>query len=185
MEKWFRLRWKTENLLKMKHIILYLVEFRVEDYRRSDFRSGKRDRLEIVSAIIAITQHPSSLTRMMGYANLNYSSLTEYLRFMLGRHLIEKRDIVRGTKKSAQIYQATEKGNKFLELYCEGLVLLHGEHFFANNNNLAEAYLLQYCRKNKLPLGSKLHKSLDEKVESRRNVSAGETADGTDRSSLQ
>lgn len=136
----------------------------MEDYQKFVFRSGKRDRLEIVSAIIAVTQQPSSFTRMMGSANLSYSLLKEYLGFMIGRHLIEKRDMARGTKKRTPVYKATEKGNRFLELYCESLILLHGERFLENNVNLSEAYLLQYCRKNKLTLGSKLHKPLDTKI---------------------
>ncbi|HEX9261042.1 MAG TPA: winged helix-turn-helix domain-containing protein [Candidatus Bathyarchaeia archaeon] len=120
--------------------------------------------MEIVSAIIAVTQQPSSYTRMMGSANLSYSLLKEYLRFMVGRHLIDKRDIAKGAKKKTSVYQATQKGNRFLELYCESLILLHGERFLENNVNLAEAYLLQYCRKNKLTLGLKGHKSLDTKI---------------------
>ena len=120
--------------------------------------------MEIVSAIIAITQQPSNFTGMMGHANLSYSRLKEYLRLMIGSCLIEKRELAKGAKKSTLVYQATEKGNRFLELYCGNLMLLHGEHFLENNGNLADAYLLQYCRKNKLTLGSKLQKSVDKKI---------------------
>lgn len=124
---------------------------KVEDHRKKGFKPGRRDRLEIVSAIIAVTQQPSNLSHVAGRANLNYSTLKEYLRFMIDSRLIEKHDVAR----RIPVYQAMEKGNRFLELYCEGLILLHGERFLDDNSNLAEAYLLQYSRKNKLPSGSK------------------------------
>ena len=96
-----------------------VAEFKMRDYGKSSFRSCRRDKLEIVSAIISITQQPSSITQLLGDANLGYSQLKEYLRFMLGRPLIEKRDLIRGAERTTQVYQATEKGNRFLELYCE------------------------------------------------------------------
>jgi predicted transcriptional regulator len=143
----------------------------VEDHRKPEFKSRKRDRLEIVSAIIAIAQHPSSTTRLTSQANLSYSLLKEYLKFMIGRHLIEEHETTKDSKKTI-VYQATEKGNRFLGIYCDGLILLHGEDFLQNKSNLAGAYLLQYCRKNKLTLGSRLSKSLNAKIENERDLQA-------------
>ncbi len=122
----------------------------MRDYGKSSFRSGRRDKLEIVSAIISITQQPSSITQLLGDANLGYSQLKEYLRFMLGRRLIEKRDLIRGAERTTQVYQATEKGNRFLELYCEILILLQGERFLENNSKLSEAYLLSILHKKQI-----------------------------------
>ena len=68
---------------------------------------------------------------------------------MTGRRLIEKLDTAGETEKRIQVYRATKRGNRFLELYCEQLVLLHGERFLEINGDLADAYLLQYCIKNK------------------------------------
>ena len=149
----------------------------MEDHRESAFKSSKRDRLEIVSAIIAIAQQPSSTTRLTSQANLSYSLLKEYLKFMIGRHLIAEREIAKDSKKKTIVYQATEKGNRFLGIYCDGLILLHGEGFLQNNSNLAGAYLLQYCRKNKLILGSKSSKSLNAKTENGRDLRAMSSAD--------
>ena len=114
-----------------------------------DFRSAKRDRTEIVSVIIAIAQRPTCLTRIMGRANLSYAVLKDYLGFMIGRRLVEKCGEGEVGKRCVPFYQATEKGNVFLELYCEQLVLLHGEHFLDYNSNLAEANLIQFYRKNR------------------------------------
>ncbi len=116
------------------------------------FRSGKRDRMEIVSAIIAIAQRPTRSTRIMGRANLSYSVLKDYLAFLIGRHLVEKCDAGEVAKRRTPFYQATEKGNMFLELYCEQLILIHGERFLDSNRNLAEAYITQYFRKNRRAL---------------------------------
>ena len=137
----------------------------MKNYPEANFKTGKRDRLEIVAAIIAAAYQPSTFTRLMSQANLSYSLLKEYLTFMIGKGLVAEQDTARGTKKTVFVYQATKKGNKFLELYCENLVLLHGERFLDGNKDLAEAYLLQYCRKNKLILGSKLRQSLDTRIE--------------------
>ncbi len=142
----------------------------------SAFKSSKRDRLEIVSAIIAIAQQPSTTTRLTCQANLSYSLLKEYLRFMIGRHLVEEREEAKGSKKK-MVYQATEKGNKFLGIYCEGLVLLHGEAFLQKNGNLAGAYLLEYCRKNKVTLRSRLSKPIKTNVESDRELRDAKCAD--------
>ncbi len=153
-----------------------MAELKLENYRQFRFRSGKRDRLEIVSAIIAVTQQPSTVTHLIGYANLSYSILKEYLRFMISKRLIEKRDLPRGDKRTISAYEATEKGNRFLELYCESLILLHGDSFLENNSSLADAYLLQYCRKNKLTLNMKLSRSDNKNIGKQKGVLADESA---------
>lgn len=143
-----------------------MAKNKVEDLGKRDIKPSKRDRLEIVSAVIATTQQPSNFNQIAGHANLNYSTLKEYLRFMLGRCLIEKHDAAGRTP----VYQASEKGNKFLELYCEGLIVLHGEGFLDNNSNLAEAYLLQYLRKNKSTTDSKQSKTFKIKTKNQRDM---------------
>ncbi len=128
----------------------------MEDYQRNGLRFVRRDRLEIVSAIISVVQKPSSLTHIMYQVNLSHKQLKEYLRFMIGRHLVEECKKVRGVDRKQLSYLATEKGNMFLGLYCEALMLLHGEHLLKGNGCLADAYLRQYCRKNKLVFDRKL-----------------------------
>ncbi len=122
----------------------------MEDYRKYGLGSIKRDRLEVVSAIIAVTQQPSGKTRIVASTNLNYSVLKHYLKFLVDKGIIEKFDGPPEDKRGVCAFKATEKGNRFLELYCEGLVLLHGEGFLERNCTSAEAYMLQYYRKNRL-----------------------------------
>jgi predicted transcriptional regulator len=120
------------------------------------FKIARRDRFEIISAIIAVTQRPSSLTRIMTQANLNYSLLRTYLRLMINTQLIEKNEIINGLKKRITFFQCTEKGDRFLELYCEQLIILHGKHFLDYYDNLVEAYMHQYCLKNRFNPSSRL-----------------------------
>jgi predicted transcriptional regulator len=128
----------------------------VQDYRKDYFKITRRDRFEIISAIIAVTQRPSSLTSIMTYANLSYSLSREYLRLMINMHLIEKSEILKDMEKRMTVFQSTEKGDRFLKLYCEMLIMLHGQRFIEINNNLAEAYLHQYCLKNRFAQSSSL-----------------------------
>jgi predicted transcriptional regulator len=45
--------------------------------------------MEIMAAIIAMTQKPSKITRIIGQVNLSYPMLKKYLRKMLTLRLIE------------------------------------------------------------------------------------------------
>ena len=74
---------------------------------------------------------------------------------MINKHLIEKNEILKSMKKRVTVFQSTEKGNRFLELYCEQLIKLHGTRFLKNNENLAKAYLRQYYLKNRFTPSSR------------------------------
>ena len=128
----------------------------MQDHKKDYFKIGKRDRFEIISAIIAATQQSSSLTGIMTQSNLNYSSLRTYMRLMINTQLIEKSEIINGLKKRMTVFKSTEKGDRFLKLYCEQLIILHGKRFLENNNNIAEAYLHQYCLKNRFAKSPRL-----------------------------
>jgi predicted transcriptional regulator len=121
----------------------------MQDYEKNYFKIAKRDKFEIIAAIIAVMQLPSNPTRIMTKANLSYSLLKAYLRLMVNTQLIEKSEIVNGLKKRMTVFQSTEKGDRFLELYCEQLIILHEKHFLEKYDNLAEAYMHQYCLKNR------------------------------------
>ncbi len=122
----------------------------MEDYQKYYFRTVKRDKTEILSAIIALAQEPTVFTRLMYDANLSYSLARRFMRFAIHAGLIIKHCSPKGTERNRIVYQATEKGKRFLELYCEQLILLHGQHFLEINSGLADSYVMQYCRKNKL-----------------------------------
>jgi predicted transcriptional regulator len=105
--------------------------------------SGRRSKMEIMAAIVAVTQNPSNITRIMGQTNLSYSALIKYMNFMIKMRLIAKNDNT-GDEATVKIYGATEKGINFLKKYCEILRLLYGEEFLKNHTNLAVACIQFY-----------------------------------------
>ena len=105
--------------------------------------SGRRDRVEIIAAVIALTQKPTLKTNIMGHSKLSSGNAVKYLKFMIKIRLIE-RGMAKTAKKTAYFYHATEKGLLFLKTYCDILRLVYGEDFMKNKNNLAIA-CLQFC----------------------------------------
>jgi predicted transcriptional regulator len=107
--------------------------------------SGRRDKLEIIAAIAAMTQNPSKITRIMSQINLSYPLLKETLKHMLRLRLIETSKVTEKGIEKGQVFQATEKGLTFLKTYCDLLRIIYGEDFLKRHNNLAVA-CLKYCK---------------------------------------
>ena len=107
--------------------------------------SGKRDRMEIMAAIIAMTQEPSKITRIMGQTNLNHPLQKQYIRLMLRLRLIENCKEANVACEKGQVFQATEKGLVFFRIYCELLRIIYGKDFLKIENNLAIT-CLKYCK---------------------------------------
>jgi predicted transcriptional regulator len=107
--------------------------------------SGRRDRVEIIAAIAAMTQNPSKITRIMSQVNLSYPLLRKTLKLMLRLRLVETRKVTENGIDKGQVYQATEKGLTFLKTYCEFLRIIYGEEFLQKHNNLAVS-CLKYCK---------------------------------------
>ncbi len=93
------------------------------------FKSIKRGRFEIVSAIIAAAQKTSSISRIINDTQLSSTQAKKYLDAMINSRLIEKHVLA---DKGKAVYQTTEQGSEFFKLYCELLILLNGETFFQN-----------------------------------------------------
>lgn len=107
--------------------------------------SGRRDKVEIMAAIVAMTQKPAKITHIMNRVNLGHGVLKDYLELMIGIRMIEKQSPTEGLRKVSYICQATDKGLRFLKVYCELLRLMYGKDFSKHNDNLAIA-CLQYCK---------------------------------------
>jgi predicted transcriptional regulator len=107
--------------------------------------SGRRDKIEIMAAIIATTQKPSKITLILGQTNLSYPMMKKNLRNMLRLGLIEVLKVAKAGNKTGQVFQATEKGFTFLKTYCDLLRLLYSDAFLVNDSNLAVA-CLKYCK---------------------------------------
>jgi predicted transcriptional regulator len=72
----------------------------------------KRDRLEIIAAILDLCSKPRSKTRVMYGTNLSWKMLQQYLAHMQSQGLLEVKD--ESTK-----YVTTDRGHDFLEKWKE------------------------------------------------------------------
>ncbi len=93
--------------------------------------SKRRDRLYIIAEILEIAKEGALKTQIMYRANLSFTQLRDYLKFMLKINLLEK--IVKNNK---EIYKATEKGMDFLQRHREMTELLRTENTNSNKNNV-------------------------------------------------
>lgn len=84
--------------------------------------SKRRDKLYIVSEILEIARDGSLKTQIMYRANLSFTQLNDYLRFMLQINLLEK-----VLMNDRDMYRATEKGLDFLQRYREINELLRSD----------------------------------------------------------
>ncbi len=99
----------------------------------------RRDRLYIIAEILEIAKDGTLKTQIMYRANLSFTQLNDYLRFMLRINLLNK--IVENDK---EIYKATGKGIDFLQRYREITELLKGEgDNYKNNVKIPPPHLLK------------------------------------------
>ncbi len=107
--------------------------------------SKKRDKVEIMAAIIAITQKPSGLTHIMHKVNLSSALVTKYLKMMNEQNLIKTNKLIEKGSRQRKTFQATKKGFDFLEVYCQLLRIIYGKDFLEKADNLAVA-CIKYCQ---------------------------------------
>jgi predicted transcriptional regulator len=91
--------------------------------------SKRRDKLYIVAEILEIVRDGVLKTQIMYRANLSFTQLNEYLKFMLKNELIEKIPV-----NEKEVYKATEKGLDFLQRYRDITELLREENNNIKNN---------------------------------------------------
>lgn len=85
----------------------------------TDINCKRRDRFSIVSEILEIAKEGTLKTQIMYKANLSFTQLNDYLKFMLKTSLLKK-----FLTAGKTMYIATEKGTDFLQRYCEMIELL-------------------------------------------------------------
>jgi predicted transcriptional regulator len=91
----------------------------------------RRDKLFIIAEIIEIARDGSLKTQVMYRANLSFTQLNDYLRFMMRISLLEK--VLENDK---DYYQATDKGLDFLQRYREINELLKTEGETSSKNGI-------------------------------------------------
>jgi len=100
--------------------------------------SKRRDKLYIISEILEIAKEGVLKTQIMYRANLSFTQLNDYLKFMLKINLIEK-----NVENGKEIYRATEKGTDFLQRYREITELLKTENNPKNGVKIPPPHLLK------------------------------------------
>jgi len=100
----------------------------------------RRDKLFIIAEIIEIARDGSLKTQVMYRANLSFTQLNDYLRFMIRISLLEK--VLENDK---EFYRATEKGLDFLQRYREinELLKTDGESSSKNGIRIPPPHLLR------------------------------------------
>jgi len=99
----------------------------------------RRDKLYIIAEILGIAKDGVLKTQIMYRANLSFTQLNDYLKFMLKNELLEK--IVSNEK---ELYKATEKGLNFLQRYRQIIDLLKTEgEVYKNNVKIPPQHLLK------------------------------------------
>jgi predicted transcriptional regulator len=105
----------------------------------SDPSSKRRDKLYIIAEILEIAKDSVLKTQIMYRANLSFTQLNDYLRFMLKNELLEK--ILQNDR---EVYKATKKGMIFLQSYREITELLKTEEEnYKNNVKIPPTHLLK------------------------------------------
>jgi predicted transcriptional regulator len=99
------------------------------DSSQANPSSKRRDKLYILAEILEIAKEGTLKTQIMYRANLSFTQLNDYLRFMLKISLLEKVLI-----HEKDIYRATDKGMDFLQRYREITELLKAENGDCKNN---------------------------------------------------
>jgi predicted transcriptional regulator len=89
----------------------------------------RRDKLYILAEILEIAKEGTLKTQIMYRANLSFTQLNDYLRFMLKINLLEK--VLRNDRDA---YKATDKGLDFLQRYREITELLRAENENCKND---------------------------------------------------
>jgi predicted transcriptional regulator len=86
------------------------------DQQKLKTRFKNRNRLGIVANILTIAKTGALKTHLMYKANLSYTMLRDYLKFLRDNELLEESHY---PEQKVTLYKTTEKGTKFLESYLE------------------------------------------------------------------
>jgi predicted transcriptional regulator len=82
--------------------------------QRLKTRFKNRNRLGIVANILTIAKPGALKTHLMYKANLSYTMLRDYLKFLLDNGLLSEASY---PEDRVTLYRTTEKGTRFLESY--------------------------------------------------------------------
>jgi predicted transcriptional regulator len=98
----------------------------------------RRDKLSIIAEILEIAREGTLKTQIMYKANLSFSQLKEYLKFMLKKDLLNK-----FCANGKEVYAATEKGLDFLQRHTDLTELLQDNENSKNGVKIPPQNLLK------------------------------------------
>ncbi len=88
--------------------------FAAEEQKSAKTRFKNRNRLGIVANILTIAKTGALKTHLMYKANLSYTMLRDYLKFLLDNGLLSESQY---PEDKVTLYRTTDKGVRFLESY--------------------------------------------------------------------
>ena len=103
-----------------------------------DTASKRRGKLCIIAEILEIAKEGTLKTQIMYKANLSFTQLNDYLKFMLKNNLLQK-----FTSRGRELYATTEKGLDFLQRHFELTELLKENEKSKNGVKLPPQKLLK------------------------------------------
>jgi len=104
-----------------------------------DPQQKRRDKLYIIAEILEIAREGVLKTQIMYRANLSFTQLNDYLKFMEKVSLIDRK-----VENGKEIYKATSKGLEYLQRYREITELLKVDDGNGKNNvKVPPAHLLK------------------------------------------
>ena len=98
----------------------------------------RRDKLSIIAEILEIAREGTLKTQIMYKANLSFSQLNDYLKFMLKNDLLNKFRV-----NGKEVYAATEKGLDFLQRHTDLTELLQDNENSKNGVKIPPQNLLK------------------------------------------
>jgi predicted transcriptional regulator len=98
----------------------------------------RRDKIHIIANILEIATDGALKTQIMYKANLSFTQLKTYLKFMLKIKLLSTKIL-----DKREIYSITSKGKVFLQNYYEMISLLQIKNTPKNDIEVSSPFLLK------------------------------------------
>ena len=103
-----------------------------------DESSKRRDKLDIIAEITAISKEGALKTQIMYKANLSFAQLNDYIKLLTNLNLLEKT-----SNDGREVYFATKKGLNFLQRHHEIIDLLCEDQTSKNGLKIPSYALLK------------------------------------------
>jgi len=128
------------NVEKLKHVFDLIDESLIEEYEsglrgldrvwleRNNLNglNTRRSEMEILAFILHIAREGVNKTKILYQANLSFSQMKNYLRFLITAGFLEEES----KKKKGSLFRTTNKGNLFIYHWLKMLRLLETDTVF-------------------------------------------------------